>query len=269
MLSRIWRKRLTCFASHPPNIIFCWTRHLLRWTGVDVKSGSVYCSECNNFIYHSKLDALYLATTVAAEEKQMGVWLPTLPPRRSDTSSATHKESFKPWSPSPKEIQALEGAESIACQGELFDDGFSTFLSSSTGRRGLLNLGQTCFLNVVLQCLAHNPLLRNYFLSDKHNCRQCKIEHCTSCEMDKLFTEVKYLFFPLLVEQNANVAINFPFFLDIFGQHASLRSSDILSHYLESICRTLRLCTTRRTRVFYLYSEPDPCNLTCIHKRFV
>lgn len=58
------------------------------------------------------------------------------------------------------------------------------------GRRGLLNLGQTCFLNVVLQCFAHNPLLRNYFLGDKHNWKQCKVENCTCCEMDKLFTEV-------------------------------------------------------------------------------
>ena len=120
----------------------------------------------------------------------------SLLPHPSDTPPpATHKESFKPWIPSPKEIQALEGAEPIACQGELlFVDGFSIFLSSSAGRRGLLNLGQTCFLNVVLQCLAHNPLLRNYFLSDKHNCRQCKNDDCTSCEMDKLFTEVMSFF---------------------------------------------------------------------------
>ena len=67
------------------HFFFCWTRHLLRWTGVDVKSGSVYCSECNNFIYHSKLDALYLATIVAAEEKQMGVCLFVVLPHRSDT----------------------------------------------------------------------------------------------------------------------------------------------------------------------------------------
>jgi ubiquitin carboxyl-terminal hydrolase 22/27/51 len=115
---------------------------------------------------------------------------------------ATHKskESFKSWSPSPKEIQALEGAEPIACQSELFFfHSLLRSLSSSTGRRGLLNLGQTCFLNVVLQCLAHNPLLRNYFLSDKHNHRQCKIENCTSCEMDKLFTEV--VLFSFLVSQ--------------------------------------------------------------------
>lgn len=59
-----------------------------------------------------------------------------------------------------------------------------------SGRRGLLNLGQTCFLNVVLQSFAHNPLLRNYFLGDKHNRKQCKVENCTCCEMDKLFSEV-------------------------------------------------------------------------------
>lgn len=58
------------------------------------------------------------------------------------------------------------------------------------GRRGLLNLGQTCFLNVVLQSFVHNPLLRNYFLSDKHNKKLCKLTDCTCCEMDVLFAEV-------------------------------------------------------------------------------
>ena len=53
-----------------------------------------------------------------------------------------------------------------------------------------MNLGQTCFLNSVLQSLLHNPLLRNYFLSDKHNNKTCKNSDCMGCEMDKLFTEV-------------------------------------------------------------------------------
>ena len=65
---------------------------------------------------------------------------------------------------------------------------FKSFL----GRRGLLNLGQTCYLNVVLQAFIHNPLLRNYFLSDTHNHKLCKIKDCVCCEMDKLFAEVIY-----------------------------------------------------------------------------
>lgn len=54
----------------------------------------------------------------------------------------------------------------------------------------MLNLGQTCFLNVILQCFIHNPLLRNYFLGDRHNTRLCKHTDCTCCEMDSLFSEV-------------------------------------------------------------------------------
>lgn len=45
-------------------------------------------------------------------------------------------------------------------------------------------------MNVILQSFIANPLLRNYYLSDKHNSKMCKIKDCTSCEMDKLYLEV-------------------------------------------------------------------------------
>lgn len=59
-----------------------------------------------------------------------------------------------------------------------------------TVRMGLLNLGQTCFLNVILQSFFANPLLRNYFLSDMHNHKTCKLKECMCCELDRLFVEV-------------------------------------------------------------------------------
>ncbi|KAJ7728518.1 hypothetical protein B0H16DRAFT_1588885 [Mycena metata] len=130
----------------------------------DVKTGSIYCYECRDFIYDAKVDEIYLAAIVTAEEEQTRFQV-----------AKKHRERFQSWAPSPQDTTALENAVAIPCQG----------------RRGLLNLGQTCFMNVVLQSFAHNPLLRNYFLGDKHNSRQCKVEEdCTCCEMDKLFTEI-------------------------------------------------------------------------------
>ncbi|KAF7354378.1 Ubiquitin carboxyl-terminal hydrolase [Mycena venus] len=130
----------------------------------DVKTGSIFCFECRDFIYHPKIDELYLATIVTAEEQQTRFQV-----------AKKRRERFQSWAPTAQDEAALENAITIPCQG----------------RRGLLNLGQTCFMNVVLQSFVHNPLLRNYFLGDKHNNKQCKIEEdCTCCEMDKLFSEV-------------------------------------------------------------------------------
>lgn len=93
-----------------------------------------------------------------------------------------------------------------------------------TGLRPLLNLSQTCFLSAILQSLLHNPLLKAYFLSDKHNRHVCangsrglavgkpytgldngngngsgngegrereKEKGCMCCEMDRAFEEVR------------------------------------------------------------------------------
>ena len=49
-------------------------------------------------------------------------------------------------------------------------------------------------MNVVLQSFIANPLLRSYFLSDKHNCFLCDVKPgCTACEFDKLFMQVCYI----------------------------------------------------------------------------
>ncbi|KIJ52615.1 hypothetical protein M422DRAFT_26189 [Sphaerobolus stellatus SS14] len=149
----------------------CWKdSHILKHLrendhrfAVEAATGSLFCLKCDDIVYNSQLADVYTQTLLAAEEKNT----------RFQVGNKA-REQYKPWIPDIQSTHLLQDVEPIACQG----------------RRGLLNLGQTCYLNVILQALIHNPLLRNYFLSDSHNHKLCKIKDCVCCEMDKLFTEI-------------------------------------------------------------------------------
>ncbi|PJF19152.1 Peptidase C19, ubiquitin carboxyl-terminal hydrolase 2 domain-containing protein [Paramicrosporidium saccamoebae] len=52
---------------------------------------------------------------------------------------------------------------------------------------GLSNLGNTCFLNSVMQCLTYTPPLANYLLTGDHT-KKCRVEgYCLVCELERHF----------------------------------------------------------------------------------
>lgn len=127
---------------------------------VESRCGTLYCHMCDDFVYDPTLEELRL--------------------RKIGTGSFSTNRKRK--------------------HDELFSDSLKDdprYISSNTtlascrasGLRGIYNAGATCYQNVILQCFLHNPLLRNFYLSDGHQSSLCEAPHCLSCAMDDVFQE--------------------------------------------------------------------------------
>lgn len=128
---------------------------------LELAFGMIYCHVCNDFLYHRESQQV-------AEKHLL-----------KEARCLNKSLSWRPWSPTKYEIELLLKHPRRRTVSHL----------SSIGLRGLLNLGSTCFMNCIVQALIHTPLLRDYFLAERHECSVKMSLKCLVCEVSRLFQE--------------------------------------------------------------------------------
>ncbi|KAK8843445.1 hypothetical protein IAR55_007102 [Kwoniella newhampshirensis] len=163
---------------------------------VDPSSGTIFCSKCDDATYPDQFESLFRVVRIRMEESNDKSREPGL----VSGGKGRGRGAWKAWNPSNMVKIEENDVGKSPCRG----------------LRPLLNLSQTCFLSAILQSLIHNPLLKAYFLSDRHNRHVCpngskglavgkpflgveagssssvgndRERGCMCCEMDRAFEE--------------------------------------------------------------------------------
>lgn len=133
---------------------------------IDIDRAELFCCACRDQVYDRDFDAAVVIAQTVASTLGGGESM-VIPAPHPENLRKRRRVDYRPATPDLRE-RALIGSCSAPIDS---DDSFPEF---PRGLRGLNNLGNTCFMNSVLQALFHTPPLRNYFLSDKHNRYFCQ-----------------------------------------------------------------------------------------------
>lgn len=123
--------------------------------------------------YVEALKAKYKPINVAKKKKSKSTKMvpTTKQPEDTDSASSTKDDAASTFSPTVTLFNK--------------EDLMLTWNSVRGVGPGLVNLGNTCFLNSVIQCLTYTPPLANYLLSGEHKkkCHQLVSGSCALCQL--------------------------------------------------------------------------------------
>lgn len=135
--------------------------------GINITTGHLFCCHCDDYIYE-------IETLSIANEFDSEIY------------------NFKKY----REFISMEYIE-------LIKSGNTIAYENNTPIPGFVNLGNTCFLNSVLQVLMHTPMLRNYILSDQHICPfVTEPSQCIICEISRIYQQAYALNVSVISLQN-------------------------------------------------------------------